>query len=131
MKQNFDIRNCASKLCCFGHYYMKNRDSTVRISKIKMRILKWYFDIQNCELRVNFDIENMVLGNIPNAKVDLDHNNMKNSYSPNIEIKYQKSKIKLTSEIESQKSKIKLTSEIEYLKSKIELPSEIESRKLN
>ena len=65
----------------FGHYNMKNRDSL-------------NIDIRNCELRVNFDIENMILGNIPNAKVDFDHNNMK---------------IELTSEIVSRKSKIKLT----------------------
>ena len=42
-----------------------------------------------------------------------EHNSMKNGYSPNIEIEYRKSKIKLTAEIESRKSKIEQTSEIE------------------
>ena len=56
---------------------------TVRISKAEMRILKWYFDIRNCAFKtgsfytvcrknvfkVSFDIENMIFGNIQNARV--------------------------------------------------------------
>ena len=50
----------------------------------------------------------MKFGNISNANVGFDHNNMTNSYSPNIEIEYRKSKIKLTSEIKYRKTKIEL-----------------------
>ena len=47
---------------------MKISDSS-KILNIEMRISKWYFDIQNCTFKVNFDTENMIFCNIPNAKV--------------------------------------------------------------
>ena len=62
---------------------------STRISAIKIRISKWYFDIQNHALNVNFDIKNLTFGNIPGAKKKVfDHNtcNMKNSDSPDIKI---------------------------------------------
>ena len=37
-------------------------------------------------------IENLIFGNVPNAKEGFEYNSMKNNYSPNIEIEYRKSK---------------------------------------
>ena len=51
------------------------------------------FDIQNHALKVSFDIENLIFGNIPSAKKKVfDHNtcNVKNSDSPDIEIRISK-----------------------------------------
>ena len=51
------------------------------------------FDIQNHALKVSFDIENLIFGNIPSAKKKVfDHNTcyMKNSDSPDIEIRISK-----------------------------------------
>ena len=45
---------------------MKN--AVVRISNIELRISNWQFDIQNRELKVSFDIKNLIFGHIPIAK---------------------------------------------------------------
>ena len=44
------------------------------------RVSKWYFDIQNRALKVSSDIENLIFGNVSDAKVASDHKNMKNGY---------------------------------------------------
>ena len=58
--------------------------------------IEWYFHvfyIQYYALKVSFDIENLIFGNIPSAKKKgFDHYtcNMKNSDSPDIEIRISK-----------------------------------------
>ena len=39
------------------------------IKQLEINISKWYIEIRNCALKVNFDIENMIFSIIPNAKV--------------------------------------------------------------
>ena len=37
-------------------------------SNIELRILNWYFDIQNRAFKVSLDSTNLIFGNFPNAK---------------------------------------------------------------
>ena len=54
-------------------------------SNIELRILNWQFDIQNRELKVSFDITNLIFGHFPIAKECFDPNKIINSGSSNIE----------------------------------------------
>ena len=54
-------------------------------SNIELRISNWQFDIQNRELKVSFDIKNLIFGHVPVAKECFDPNKMINSGSSNIE----------------------------------------------
>ena len=54
-------------------------------SNIELRISNWQFDIQNRELKVSFDIKNLIFGHFPIAKECFDPNKMINSGSSNIE----------------------------------------------
>ena len=46
----------------------KMKNAVVRISNIELRISNWQFDIQNRELKVSFDIKNLIFGHFPIAK---------------------------------------------------------------
>ena len=63
----------------------KMKKAVVRISNIELRISNWQFDIQNRELKVSFDIKNLIFGLFPIAKECFDPNKMINSGSSNIE----------------------------------------------
>ena len=54
-------------------------------SNIELRISNWQFDIQNRELKVSFDIKNLIFGHFPIANECFDSNKMIYSGSLNIE----------------------------------------------
>ena len=70
----------------FDHKNMKKRDSP-NIENQNTYIELVFRNSKPCRaLEVSFDIENLMLGNIPNAKEGFFYNNMKERDSPNIEI---------------------------------------------
>ena len=63
----------------------KMKNAVVRITNIELRISNWQFDIQDRELKVSFDIKNLIFGHFPIAKEGFDHKKTKNRGSSNIE----------------------------------------------
>ena len=47
---------------------LRRKKAAVRMSNIKPRISNWQYDIQNRELKVGFDIKNLIFGHFPIAK---------------------------------------------------------------
>ena len=70
------------------------RDSISEVSLISIFEIQFQYSdcyrfsccyAQNLALKVSFDFQNQLFGNVPNAKEGFDHNNMKNIHNPNIE----------------------------------------------